>query len=258
MKLGVFFWSENCLWSLGGFRGDGNWFASAYPTNSADEPEFEASVKASLRDMIRIHRNHPSVIVWSMSNEPFFTPDPVMPKLRKFLAELVAYSHELDPTRPAAIGGCQRGEIDKLGDIAGYNGDGASLPEYQNPGIPSMVSEYGSTVTHRPGTYAPGWGDLALTPGAIRTASVPGVCRGAAARPSGAASTTAAFAAGPGSWASWITSACRSGLVLVSQRIPAHPAARLARQWCPGRAEIVGGQDSRSTPPMARMTRISS
>ena len=50
-----------------------------------------------------------------------------MPKVRKFLDELVAYSHELDPTRPAAIGGCQRGEIDKLGDVAGYNGDGARL-----------------------------------------------------------------------------------------------------------------------------------
>jgi hypothetical protein len=101
-----------------------------------------------------------------MSNEPFFSTDAVMPKLRKFLTELVAYSHELDPTRPAAIGGCQRGGIDKLGDLAGYNGDGASLPEYQNPGIPSLVSEYGSTVTHRPGAYGPGWGELALTPGA--------------------------------------------------------------------------------------------
>jgi hypothetical protein len=163
---GLLFWSENCLWGLGGFRGDGDWFASAYPTNSADEPEFEASVKASLRDMIRTHRNHPSVIVWCMSNEPFFSPDAAMPKLRKFLTELVALSHELDSTRPAAIGGCQRGDIDKLGDLAGYNGDGASLPEYQNPGIPSLVSEYGSTVTHRPGAYAPGWGELALTPGA--------------------------------------------------------------------------------------------
>ena len=26
-------------------------------------------MKASLRDMIRIHRNHPSIIVWSMGNE---------------------------------------------------------------------------------------------------------------------------------------------------------------------------------------------
>ena len=123
-------------------------------------------MKASLRDMIRIHRNHPSIIVWSMDNEVFFSDNRVMPKVRNLLKELVACTHDLDPTRPAAIGGCQRGQIDKLGDIAGYNGDGARLPEYVNPGIPSVVSEYGSTITDRPGKYEPGWGDLPGTPGA--------------------------------------------------------------------------------------------
>ena len=113
--------------------------------------------------MIRIHRNHPSIIVWSMSNEPFFSSGQALFKVRSFLTNLVAYSHELDPTRPAAIGGCQRGEMDKLGDIAGYNGDGARL--FVNPGIPSVVTEYGSTMTDRPGKYDPGWGDLPDTPG---------------------------------------------------------------------------------------------
>jgi hypothetical protein len=74
------------------------------------------------------------------------------------LKDLVAETHQLDPTRPAAIGGCQRGEIDKLGDVAGYNGDGARL--FMNPGVASVVSEYGSTSADRPGNYAPGWGDL--------------------------------------------------------------------------------------------------
>jgi hypothetical protein len=165
-QIGMLFWSENCFWGTGGFKGDGYWTASAYPTNTADDAGFEASVKASLRDMIRINRNHPSIIVWSMCNEPFFSDPNVMPKVRTFLKELVAYSHELDPTRPAAIGGCQRGGIDKLGDIAGYNGDGANLPEYQHPGIPSVVTEYGSTIADRPGKYAPEWGNLAETPGA--------------------------------------------------------------------------------------------
>ncbi len=161
-RIGMLFWSENCFWGTAGFPSP--WGASAYPTNPADEPGFEASVKASLRDMIRINRNHPSIIVWSMCNEPFFSDGRVMPKVRKFLKELVAYSHELDPTRPAGIGGCQRGDIDKLGDVAGYNGDGARL--FPNPGIPSVVTEYGSTMTDRPGTYEPGWGDLPGTPGA--------------------------------------------------------------------------------------------
>lgn len=161
-QLGVLLWSENCFWGTTGFQSP--WAASAYPTDPADEPEFEASVNASLRDMIRIHRNHPSIVVWSMDNEVFFTDGAVMPKVRKFLKELVAYSHELDPTRPAGIGGCQRGDIDKLGDVAGYNGDGARL--FPNPGIPNVVTEYGSTMADRPGNYEPGWGDLPDTPGA--------------------------------------------------------------------------------------------
>ncbi len=170
-ELGLLFWSENCFWGTTGFRSP--WSSSAYPTNPADEPEFQGSVKASLRDMVRIHRNHPSIIVWSMDNEVFFSSRQVMPKVQAFLKDLVAYSHELDPTRPAAIGGCQRGDIDKLGDIAGYNGDGARL--FPNPGIPNVVTEYGSTVADRPGKYEPGFGDLPSTPGADR--NVPGSWR---------------------------------------------------------------------------------
>ncbi len=162
-ELGILFWSENCFWGTGGFK-NASWSCSAYPTDAADAAEFEASVKASLRDMIRIHRNHPSIIVWSMSNEPFFSEKSVMPQVRRFLSELVAYSHELDPTRPAAIGGCQRGDLDQLGDVAGYNGDGARL--FPDPGIPNVVTEYGSTIADRPGKYEPGWGDLPNTPGA--------------------------------------------------------------------------------------------
>ena len=164
-QIGMLFWSENCFWGTGGFK-NANWSCSAYPTNPDDEADFEASVKASLRDMIRINRNHPSIIVWSMSNEPFFSDKSVMPKVRRFLSDLVAFSHELDPTRPAAIGGCQRGNIDKIGDVAGYNGDGARL--FANSGVASVVSEYGSTIADRPGKYEPGWGELSGTPGASK------------------------------------------------------------------------------------------
>jgi beta-galactosidase len=170
-QIGILFWSENCFWGTAGSRSP--WGASAYPTNPDDEAGFEASVKASLRDMIRINRNHPSIIVWSMDNEVFFSDNRVMPKVRNFLKDLVAYTHELDPTRPAGIGGCQRGNIDKIGDVAGYNGDGARL--FVNPGIPSVVTEYGSTMEDRPGKYAPGWGDLPSTPGADKNVSPRGV-----------------------------------------------------------------------------------
>jgi hypothetical protein len=159
-QTGLLFWSENCFWGTASFKNP--WGASAYPPEAQYQAGFEQSVKNSLRDEIRIFRNHPSIVVWSMDNEVFFTAYSTLPNVRQFLKELVAETHQLDPTRPAAIGGAQRGEIDKLGDIAGYNGDGARL--FMNPGIPSVVSEYGSTVADRPGNYEPGWGDLQTEP----------------------------------------------------------------------------------------------
>ena len=98
-----------------------------------------------------------------MCNEAFFSAPEAMDGVRELLKKMVALSHQLDPTRPAAIGGAQRplgvGRIDKLGDIGGYNGDGATQPDFLNPGIPGVVSEYGSTTADRPGEYMPGWGD---------------------------------------------------------------------------------------------------
>lgn len=161
---GMLFWSEAPFWGIGGFKPDGYWNSSAYPVNQADESDFETSALQQLEEMIRIHRNHPSIVVWSMCNEAFFSTPEVMSGVRRLLKRMVALTHRLDPTRPAAIGGAQRplgGErIDKIGDVAGYNGDGATQPDFQSPGIPSMVSEYGSTTTERPGEYTPGWGDL--------------------------------------------------------------------------------------------------
>jgi hypothetical protein len=158
---GVLFWSENNFWGTGGF--DSPWGSSAYPPEAEHQAGFEASVKASLAAMIRINRNHPSIVVWSMDNEVFFTDPATLPKVRTLLSALVAETHDLDPTRPAAIGGAQRGDIDKLGDVAGYNGDGAFL--FIDPGLPNMVSEYGSTMQLRPGAFDPGWGDLPHGPG---------------------------------------------------------------------------------------------
>jgi len=161
-ELGVLFWSENAFWGVGGYKGDGYFNASSYPTRLEDQAPFDEHVKESLAEMIRINRNHPSIIAWSMSNEPYFSPAPVMPKVRALLAELVKESHELDPTRPAAIGGAQRGNIDMIGDIAGYNGDGARL--YLHPKVASAVTEYGSYREIRPGTYDPHLRDIAGQP----------------------------------------------------------------------------------------------
>jgi len=161
-EIGMLFWSEAPFWGTGGFGADGNWLSSAYPPDPADRPGFEASVLQQTEEMIRIHRNHPSVVVWSNGNEVFFTKDEAMDPMRDFITRQVAFMRKLDPTRPVAIGGAQRGEIDKLGDVAGYNGDGATL--FLDPGVPSVVSEYGSTMVDRPGAYEPGFGLMPDTP----------------------------------------------------------------------------------------------
>ena len=163
-KKGVLLWSENAFWGLGGFGPEGYWKSSAYPTRKEDEPDFDSSVLQQLGEMIRIFRNHPSVVVWSMCNEPFFTPANTTAPMRELLKKSVQLARTLDPSRSAAIGGAQRpldeNRIDKLGDVAGYNGDGASISVFQNPGIPTIVSEYGSRTSERPGAYDPNFGDL--------------------------------------------------------------------------------------------------
>jgi beta-galactosidase len=161
-EIGLLFWSEAPFWGIGGFGADGSWLSSAYPPDPADRPEFEASLLQQVEEMVRIHRNRPSIVIWSASNEPFFTEGKSMDAMRDFLKREVAFFHRIDPTRPVAIGGAQRGDIDKLGDVAGYNGDGTTL--FINPGVPSVVSEYGSTMVDRPGDYDPGFGFMPDTP----------------------------------------------------------------------------------------------
>lgn len=163
-ETGMLFWSEAPFWGIGGYRGEGYWDSSAYPEDTSLHADFEESALQQLAEMIRIHRNHPSIVVWSMCNEAFFSAQSTKSGVRRLLKRMVDLSHELDPTRPAAVGGAQRplGEdrIDHIGDIAGYNGDGATQPDFQKPGLPSIVSEYGSVTSERPGEYSPGWGDL--------------------------------------------------------------------------------------------------
>ncbi len=158
-RQGLLFWSENCFWGTGGQKIEGYWTSSAYPVNEEDQYEFEESCVSALQEMIRTNRNHPSIIVWSMCNEPFFSTSELMEKARALVKRLVDVSHEMDPTRPAAVGGAQRGGFDGLGDIAGYNGDGAEI--FYDPGFPNIVSEYGSyEESRRPGSFIPSGNEI--------------------------------------------------------------------------------------------------
>ena len=154
---GILFWSEMCFWGTGGDKQEGYWTASAYPPNESDQTAFEKSCLDQLEEMICTQRNHPSIICWSMCNEVFFTDAPVKDKAKELIRKMVEHSHELDPSRPAAVGGAQRDGFDVLGDLAGYNGDGAAL--YHDPGFPSLVSEYGSSIETRPGKFEPRFTD---------------------------------------------------------------------------------------------------
>lgn len=65
--------------------------------------------------MIRINRNHPSVIIWSMGNELFFPMGQSDMQVRKDLVnEMRNLAHLLDPTRKAGMGGVQRKGFDTL------------------------------------------------------------------------------------------------------------------------------------------------
>lgn len=170
---GILFWSECNFWGMGGCAGkdepamgtSADWFKDAYPQNPADEAAFEQSCLDSLEAMIRVNRNHPSIINWSMGNEVFFTnggmdngmeasTNGTAPKALALVDKMRNLSHKLDPTRKAGMGGAQRGGYADLDvcDIAGYNGDGGKI---ENSWMPNVVAEYGSKTADRPGEYRP-------------------------------------------------------------------------------------------------------
>jgi beta-galactosidase len=165
-KLGVMLWSESTFWATAttGLEptptgSPADYQADGYPQKPADEAAFERSAMDGLRDMIRVNRNHPSIINWSMGNEVFFTSSATLGKAKALVSRMRDYSHQLDPTRKAAMGGVQRSSLDQLSvcDVAGYNGDGGKIT---NTWMPNVVSEYGSYTSDRPGLYDPTYGDV--------------------------------------------------------------------------------------------------
>jgi hypothetical protein len=181
-ELGILFMSEGAFWGMGTgdnngtYRGTGtssDYSCGSYPGPGYEQYEaaFEQSCLDMMTEMIRTNRNHPSIILWSMGNEVFF-PFPGQSgfnqakddKKKALARKMGALAKQLDPTRATTLGGAQRGGYDMLRpeiDIAGYNGDGARIAEYINPGFPNIVAEYGSKTANRPGEYAPDYrGDL--------------------------------------------------------------------------------------------------
>jgi len=155
-KYGVCLWSEAPFWGLG--QSTTGWQSGAYPASAtaSGKAAFETNLISQLKEMIRIHRNHPSVIMWSMGNEVFFTND--LTRTQNLVKSMIAAAHAEDSTHASGMGGVQVGTLDALCDVAGFNGDGAI--NFMNPGMPNMVAEYGSCMENRPGTYAACWFQL--------------------------------------------------------------------------------------------------
>lgn len=144
-KLGILYWSELCFWGIGGFdTAARDWHSTAFPL-PPDQASFKTNCTQTLKDMIRQHRNHPSIIAWSLGNEVDYTDPSQYGALKAYLAELSGVVHADDPQRPSALGmgggPCGFSGLAPQVDVAGYNGDGMGV---SNPGHPNLVSEYGS------------------------------------------------------------------------------------------------------------------
>jgi len=153
-KLGMMAMPENDFWgTIFKLTELPNWQQSAYPTRSQDWKPFQDNLKQQLTEFIRERRNHPSIIVWSMGNETFFTGEyynapsgtgsgPILDSAKIFYHALSRLAESLDSSRISSAGGSQRERFDTCASMAGYNGDGATKKEYQDPGWPSIVTEY--------------------------------------------------------------------------------------------------------------------
>ncbi len=91
-ELGIIVWEE-IPWCRGGVGGG----------------EYQAQSHRMLTNMIRQHRNHPSIVLWGMGNEndwPNDFPEFSQDSVRRLMSSLNDLSHSLDPTRVTTIRRC--------------------------------------------------------------------------------------------------------------------------------------------------------
>ena len=138
---------------------------------------FSENAATMLREMIRQHRNHPSVILWGYMNEIFLRPpkaaDSIFPATVELAKELNAEAHAEDPTRLTTIAFHGSDIYNKYGlgevpDVVGWNlykgWYGGEFPEFGQymdnqhkrfPRRPLIVSEYGGNSDRRLHSTAP-------------------------------------------------------------------------------------------------------
>lgn len=109
--------------------------------DDASESGFEQSAITQLREMIRINRNRPSIILWSMSNMRFFSDNSVKEKAMALIRKMVDVSREEDPTRKAAAMDSQRWRLDKPNE-------GRIEPSMTQSGVPVQLNLYTGAGSH--------------------------------------------------------------------------------------------------------------
>lgn len=83
---------------------------------------FFANSELQLREMISQHRNHPSIAMWSISNELGNGPNGQKCKgSAKLTKTLYDISRELDPTRPCVLAACLQRKDNEIADHIGFN-----------------------------------------------------------------------------------------------------------------------------------------
>lgn len=110
---------------------------------------------AQLETMIKRYRNSPSIILWSMGNEENTMMD--QPQGIRVIDEMIARSHELDPTRlcSAAVDAAFKTHFPEQLDVMGFNYNLKVHDEWHkaHPNRPSVGSETASTISTR-GIYS--------------------------------------------------------------------------------------------------------
>jgi beta-galactosidase len=106
---------------------------------------------AQLERMVKRYRNSPSIILWSMGNEEGVLQS--SPQGPAILADMVARTHEIDPTRlcTCAINGSFESHFPDALDVMGFN---YNLPAHdpwhkEHPKKPCVGSETASTISTR-------------------------------------------------------------------------------------------------------------
>ncbi|RLE92893.1 MAG: hypothetical protein DRN04_08950 [Thermoprotei archaeon] len=97
-EMGIMIVHESAVWCLG----------KCY---RVEDPVFWQNFAEHLKGQVLLHRNHPSIVIWSIENELLLTGGYRSPETAKQLAKLAALVKLLDPTRPVMF----EGDFDPLG-----------------------------------------------------------------------------------------------------------------------------------------------